>query len=321
MRISKLLFVCLLFGCATSNSSFENDIKFVRAIPHENKVVINAVSDDLKSIETKDYDDLTIGLINDELTFKENKLYTINYINHKTNIIELDINTKEKTIISNKDENPQVKTMIEDNIYYSSNYFENNYLIKQKIKSKDKVKKYFNNYFFNYLINYKNKIVAFVTNNSNHDFILEIDKDTLRIISKRKIPSINQNARPIIDNDFLYFISNNSLYINDLISKKNKIIKLTSSYPTNLKILNNKLYLNSINKLTMQSKSSKIEVIDLKKDKKEYLEADKIINNFIFKNNNVYLLHDNSISVYDLNFKKINEVNFDDNKINLEFLQ
>ncbi|MDF9867807.1 hypothetical protein OKW22_001385 [Bacilli bacterium PM5-3] len=310
MRISKFFIVLLLLLFSCSKVIFSNKLMFMQVNPYENNTTINAISNNFKKSETNLYSNLTLTLLNDEISINDHKIYTLSYFKNTTNLIELNLKNNKSKIISNKNESPQVKTLLNNNIYYSSNYVSNNYLIKKDLITNKEFKKEFNGYFFNYLICENDKIFAFVSENKNNkEYILQLNKNDLSIISKNYINrNSNSNSRPIIKNNTIYYVdTKNRINIYDFVKNKMSTFKLKIKDPQKLIYDKNKIYINSFNKNTMSSFEKRIEIFDLSNKKSECYQMDYFVNSFVVKDNHLFTLSNDFLVKYNItNLKKEN---------------
>lgn len=190
-------------------------------------------------------------------------------------------------------DNKFLMTIKEEVHYY---FHENDKMILQHI-----FKEIFNN-FGEYIDIYKNNIIISAKNNSKTLLIYYHEKNRKQII---ECDSTTNGIKLFYNILFVYDSKNLNIYFKD-----NEIwLKIQT--------INDKILYLDYNDYFIYNTNDKLKIYEYKNKKFSFIKDFELKNseNFYYKNNLIYLSHNNALDIYDINFNKINSIKNNDKSI------
>jgi len=326
LLVSFSIMVILGYKLFIGNKYTDSKIKVLSGNYGKYENVVTYLDEDLNIIKQSHYKAGSIATNWDNPILKDNHVYGISSKQKDNNFIQLNLNNGYVYNYSYA----QAKAIINNYAYTNTNLVGKNAITRFDLTSKQKsLEKPVDGYIFK-MVNYQNRLFAFTQeideskDNKDRFFVVEYDVNTLEEVSKLEIKDFAINIEPIINKDILYYIDSNSSTLNILDMKTNKQTqtKINIDYLGNMKLYNDKLYFIPDTFLSEKDKNI-IVTINLSNLKQDKISFSNDVTNFMLVDDKYYILHPNTITIYDKELKIIKEVKNleNDDLFNVTFLQ
>lgn len=316
-----ILSVFSFTGCQ-SNKEFDTSkisVGIIETRGNISKSRILFLDDQLKELGTLPLDYANVGETLEKALVKDNTLYVIpkGLDDKKDEKAVLEINLKNLNVKKHTiDQIAMYGITVDDNNIYTANNINGSSYINKCNKDTDKTDTielksvYINNLFFA-----DNKLFAFAElindNNIRTSYIYVYDNN-LKLINEIDITQCGASQNKFIEhNGHIYFSNmsdkhdnfNNTVGVLNTKDFSLEIIKLNQNCPLDLQIHNDKLYVSHYN--IIQGVGGGFTVYDLKTKEQKCTEFNHGAEQMSIANNNMYVLADRTLYVYDIETMKL----------------
>jgi hypothetical protein len=319
-----ILFI-IIAGCSCTNIDYKEPIKVLSVKPATRNSYVSYLDNELELKSTINYNSDMIGFIADEsVDYYDDKIFAIasDGKNQKLESINL-INGLIQNIIDGN--GADSKVVVDDYLFFYKQSANDN-LFKYSLKEKKIEKSVVENDFLFEIMTYNNRLFAIRDVMSEagafDSYLVEYNVDDLSEISSKKIERNSTYIRPIINDDRIYYsdYDGKSIIIEGLNDNFKKVIKPDSEYAQYFKIYDDKLYIINKSDLVFRADdkykaSSEVIIYDINDYSSSELKANEPILDIMIKDDYIYLLHSESISLYTKEFEFVKETT---NKIDEE---
>ncbi len=301
MKITKILIILLFFtGCSSNHLKSDYDI-FINDYQNGKSYFYVLINDKLH--KKYQYQSIIESLQKN----KDNYYLQINKDFSK--YLQLSNYTTSKKI-DLKQEYPTVYHVEQQDVYYSSNYLNKNFLVKRN--NINKVTKYsLDNYFINNILVMNNHSYLFLENqDNNNQKLLILAKNFKKRYEIKLHEKMNLNNNPFVYQDNIYYLSNKNNLIKITKSLQlTKLIKLKEKFPHQIIIDKNYLYYSNYDSFN-QKQNNVLTKINLnnKQETKKYFKQEII--DIKLKNNKLLILNKDQLFILNTNLKQLQQIKF-----------